>query len=100
MAFYPLERLMNLYDGYCRSFIVAGQPLLLIQEGGQRYLLRNQCPHQHMPLTKATISNGFIQCPIHGMRFSLRTGGTQDGCSESLQFVIPSYDGITIGVVI
>jgi len=100
LAFYTLERLINLYDGYCRSFSIAGQSLLLIQENSQRYLLLNQCPHQQMPLTQGTIRDGFIQCPAHGMQFSLRTGETKDGCSERLQFLTPSYEGATIGVVI
>ncbi len=98
MAFYALERLINLYDGYCRSFSVAGQSLLLIQENGQRYLLLNQCPHQRMPLAQGTIRDGFIQCPTHGMRFSLLTGETKDGCSERLRFLTPSYEGAIIGV--
>lgn len=98
MAFHGLERLINLYDGYCRSFHIAGRPLLLIQDGGQRYLLLNQCPHQQMPLTRGTLSDGFIKCPSHGMRFNLATGETADGCSMRLQFFTPSYDGAVVGV--
>ena len=55
MAFQPLERLMNLYDGYRNVFRVAGQSLLLIQEEGRCYLLLNQCPHQLRPLEHAVI---------------------------------------------
>lgn len=98
MAFHGLERLINLYDGYCRSYQVAGRPLLLVQQDGQRYLLLNQCPHQQMSLTRATLNNGFIQCPSHGMRFNLATGETKDGCSDRLQFFKLSYDGAVVGV--
>jgi 3-phenylpropionate/trans-cinnamate dioxygenase ferredoxin subunit len=73
-------------------------PLLLIQQDGQRYLILNQCPHQQLPLTKASISDGFIRCPNHGMRFNLASGATTDGCSNRLQFFKLAYDGATIGV--
>jgi nitrite reductase/ring-hydroxylating ferredoxin subunit len=98
LAFHALERLINLYDGYGRSYQIAGRPLLLIQQNGQRYLLINQCPHQQMPLTRGRLSDGFIQCPSHGMRFNLTTGATADGCSNRLQFLKLCYDGATIGV--
>ena len=42
MAFHALEKLMFLEDGYRREFIIDGIPLLLFQEDGQRYLIRNQ----------------------------------------------------------
>lgn len=98
MAFQALERLTNLYDGYCRSYQIAGRPLLLIQQNGLRYLLLNQCPHQQMPLTRGRLGDDFIQCPRHGMRFNLITGATTDGCSHRLQYFKLCYDGATIGI--
>ncbi|MFT7491881.1 MAG: nitrite reductase/ring-hydroxylating ferredoxin subunit [Pseudohongiellaceae bacterium] len=98
MAFYALERLTNLYDGYCRSYQIVGRPLLLVQQNGQRYLLLNQCPHRQMPLTRATLSGDFIRCPSHGLRFNLITGATADGCANRLQFFRLCYDGVTVGV--
>lgn len=98
MAFYPLERLMNLHDGYCNSFRVAGKSVLLIQEEGRTYLMLNQCPHQLRPLDRATVSGGSITCPHHGMCFDLTTGKTNDGCSGALQFIRIAYEGTQIGV--
>lgn len=89
---------MHLYDGYSRSFSVAGYSLLLIQDEGQRYLLVNQCPHNQAPLDKATIEAGQLRCPLHGMRFDLRTGSTMDGCSSTLRFLPISYQEQFIGV--
>lgn len=98
MAFYPLERLVHLYDGYRQAFVVNGTPLLLIQNQGRCYLIYNQCPHQQAPLHQGSLHNGLLQCPTHGMRFDLQTGTTSDGCAGRLQFLPIRYDGATLGV--
>ncbi len=98
MAFHALERLIHLHDGYRRTFSIAGNSLLLVQDNGQRYLLINQCPHQQAPLHQATIQDGELQCPAHGMRFNLLTGQTNDGCSARLKFLPVIYEGNTLGV--
>jgi nitrite reductase/ring-hydroxylating ferredoxin subunit len=98
MAFYALERLIHLYDGYLQSFSVAGYSLLLIQSEGQRYLIINQCPHQQAPLNRATLEGNKLRCPLHGMQFDLVTGSTPDGCTAQLQFLPLKYEGSTIGV--
>jgi len=98
MAFYTLERLLNLYDGYRRAFMVAGKPLLLIQEQGKRVLILNQCPHMQAPMERGSIQDGLIQCPVHGMRFDLLSGKALGECQERLQFLAIAYDGNTLGV--
>lgn len=98
MTFYALEKLINLYDGYRNVFSVVGKSLLLIQEDGRRYLLENACPHQQAPLHQATIQQGKIRCPWHGMCFDLESGATQDGCSQGLQFFPITYHEASIGV--
>jgi len=96
--FYPLERLINLYDGYQRAYQVQGHSLLLVQDNGRCYLMHNRCPHQQAPLSQATLSEGQLRCPLHGMSFDLLTGKTADGCSQSLQFVPIIYEGNQLGV--
>ncbi len=98
MAFYTLERLIHLYDGYQKTFSIAGHSLLLIQEEGRRYLLLNQCPHQQAALDKGSILQGEIRCPLHGMRFNLETGATQDGCQHALQFFPITYHESFLGI--
>ncbi len=98
MAFYPLERLINLYDGYQRVFRVAGQSLLLIQDQGRCYLILNQCPHQLRPLEGSTVANHSISCKHHGITFDLATGNPQGGCTNGLQRVRISYEGNQLGV--
>ena len=74
MAFHALEKLMFLEDGYRREFVIDGIPLLLLQEDGQRYLIRNQCPHRGTPLTRGDVRGGSIRCPQHAWTFNLADG--------------------------
>ena len=98
MSFYPLEYLMNLYNGYQRTFKIAGKSYLLIQDSERHYLLLNQCPHQLRPLDNATISGGTLTCPFHGMCFDLTTGKTEDGCRNRLERLDVAYEGNQLGV--
>ncbi|MBT3866485.1 MAG: Rieske 2Fe-2S domain-containing protein [Gammaproteobacteria bacterium] len=51
-----------------------GESLLLCNSGGEHFAIRNQCTHQNSPLAGGRVRNGFISCPLHGVRFDLRTG--------------------------
>ena len=103
MAFYPLEKLHHLHDGYLRAFKVAGRQLLLLQEQGQAYVIANRCPHMDAPLTHATVSNGVLRCPLHGIEFELQTGAARGGaaaCVSPLEKFAVIYEGNQLGVVL
>jgi len=75
MAFFPLEKCDNVYDGYQKAFDVDGQMLLLLQVDGQLFLVENRCPHMDVALTDAIqLDNARIRCRAHGIAFSLESG--------------------------
>ena len=101
MAFHALEKLMFLEDGYRREFIIDGIPLLLIQEDGQRYLIRNQCPHRGASLTEGAVTAGVIRCPNHGWSFSLSDGQCRlPAPGPCLTRYTLIYDGNQLGVAL
>ena len=51
-----------------------GESVLLCNSGGSHFAILNQCTHQNSPLAEGRVRNGFISCPLHGVRFDLRTG--------------------------
>ena len=55
MRFQPLEKLINLHDGYRPQFKIDSLQLLLIQERGELFLFEANCPHRGHPLAQATI---------------------------------------------
>ena len=53
---------------------VDGESVLLCNSGGTHFAIKNQCTHQNSPLTGGRVRNGFISCPLHGVKFELATG--------------------------
>ena len=51
-----------------------GLKLLVCNSGGEFVVVENRCSHQDQPLERGRIRNGYIICPVHGMRFKLETG--------------------------
>ena len=51
-----------------------GLRLLVCNSGGEFVVIENRCSHQDQPLERGRIRNGYIFCPVHGMRFRLATG--------------------------
>lgn len=100
MAFHPLEKLINLQDGYRQVFRVEGLQLLLIQESGKRYLLRNMCPHKGFPLHTGTLTGPQLRCAYHAMTFDLSRDGRciQHPTQPGVQMYELVYDGSSAGV--
>ena len=53
---------------------VEGESVLLCNSGGTHLAIKNQCTHQASPLAGGRVRNGFISCPLHGVKFNLATG--------------------------
>ena len=103
MRFYPLEKLINLQDGYTRRFKIDHLQLLLIQRDGERYLIEADCPHRAHPLDDASIDNGIVQCALHQYRFALGDGcllhHTEEPC-RALHTWELHYEGNEVGVML
>ncbi|MDX1733436.1 MAG: Rieske (2Fe-2S) protein [Halioglobus sp.] len=103
MRFYPLEKLINLHDDYSRQFKIDHLQLLLLQRGGELYLLEASCPHRAHPLDVATVAEGTIQCALHHYRFSIRDGSlihsTEEPC-RNLRVYTPVYEGNEVGIML
>ena len=101
MAFYKLERLINLHEGYCQSFQIQQQRYLLVHAENQTHLFLDLCPHQQKPLgkqcLKQNLNQSILQCPWHGMRYDLHTGSNPDHSLQLSKFH-PSYDGAFVGI--
>jgi nitrite reductase/ring-hydroxylating ferredoxin subunit len=103
MRFFPLEKLINLHDGYVRRFKIDHLQLLLIQRQGELYLIEARCPHRQHPLDQGTIDNGIIQCALHQYQFSIDDGRllqfTEEPCRSLHTFGV-IYEGNEVGVML
>lgn len=82
MVYFSLEKLINLFDGYCKLFKIDSHDMMLVQIDGQRHLIESRCPHRAHPLTSADISNDQLVCPLHGYRFDMVSGALQHFTEE------------------
>lgn len=101
MAFYGLANLADLHDGFSAAHNVNGRPLLLVQEGGEIFVIENRCPHMDAPLASGRVKDGAIICRAHGIGFDLRTGRARGPLSDTLdclRFFPVSYQGNKVGV--
>lgn len=103
MRFYPLEKLINLHDAYSRQFKIDHLQLLLLQRGGERFLIEGHCPHRGHPLDVATFDDGVIQCALHHYRFALADGrllrASEERCRGLRTFELV-YEGNEVGVML
>jgi nitrite reductase/ring-hydroxylating ferredoxin subunit len=102
MAFFALQHLHKLHDGYREPFKVAGLSLLLVHEGGKTYIIENRCPHMDVPLDRAVIlPDQKIRCMAHGIEFDLKSGkpgGPLANTIDCLKHYPVAYDGNQVGI--
>jgi nitrite reductase/ring-hydroxylating ferredoxin subunit len=101
VAFFSLEKLINMHDGYRKQFVLNRQELLLAQHLGEHFIMQANCPHRHWPLQAAVINEGVILCKKHGMSFNLTTGQPANSAAydcKNLKLYNVAYEGNSIGI--
>lgn len=73
-AFFTLARVEDIPDNKSMAIAHKGIELLICHADGQFYIVENRCTHQNMPLSGGRIRNGYLSCPVHGMRYKLDSG--------------------------
>lgn len=53
---------------------VDGVPVCLVRSGGEVFALGDTCSHAEVSLAEGEVSDGAVECWLHGSRFDLRSG--------------------------
>lgn len=72
--FQTLIHTVDVPDNSSVALELDGVNLLVCNSGGEFVVVENRCSHQEQPLEGGRIRNGYIFCPIHGMRYKLADG--------------------------
>ncbi len=64
-------------SGLCVS--VSARQVALFRHDGAVFAIGNICPHQGAPLAEGFHEDGFVECPMHGWQFDVRTGRALNG---------------------
>jgi nitrite reductase/ring-hydroxylating ferredoxin subunit len=80
-GFVAVAKLADLPDGELFAVDAPdGEPVCLVNVGGEIYALHDCCSHQEFPISAgALMQDGTIECPLHGARFDARTGRVREG---------------------
>jgi nitrite reductase/ring-hydroxylating ferredoxin subunit len=101
VSFVAVEKLINMYDGYRKQFVVNRQELLLVQDVGEHFILQSNCPHKHWPLINATFDQGLVTCQKHNISFNLTNGqaaNIDEGNCLQLKTYAVAYEGNSLGI--
>lgn len=74
---------------------IAGQELLLVQDGDQVFAVERACPHEGADLANGRCSVGRLFCPHHQASFALSDGAVSPGWSfrRLRTFPVQAVDG-------
>lgn len=64
----------DLPSGRMTCVKVEGHRLLLANVDGTFYATDDTCTHEDASLSSGSLHGDYVKCPLHGSRFSLRTG--------------------------
>jgi 3-phenylpropionate/trans-cinnamate dioxygenase ferredoxin subunit len=73
----------ELADGQMKPITAEGRRLLLVNAGGEHFLIDELCSHEDYSLALGCIRDGRIKCSLHGSWFDLRTGAALDEPADS-----------------
>jgi 3-phenylpropionate/trans-cinnamate dioxygenase ferredoxin subunit len=63
--------------GKYMEFEVNKRPVLICNVENEIYAIENRCSHATSPLCGGKMRRGSIICPLHGARFSVKTGAVE-----------------------
>ena len=78
-----LSPLSAIPEGEGRTFDVGGQRLAVFRgRDGSVFATQAECPHKQGPLADGLLGGSVLICPLHALKFDLRTGKALNGdCS-------------------
>ena len=66
--------LSDLADDSALRVQLAGRPVCIARSGGEVFAISDVCSHADVALSEGDVSDGHIECWLHGSMFDLRTG--------------------------
>jgi 3-phenylpropionate/trans-cinnamate dioxygenase ferredoxin component len=94
-----LAKAGDIPPGQCHAVDVDDRMIALVNLDGEFHAIDNICTHAYAELCDGMIIGDQIQCPLHGARFSIRSGEvTAPPAYEPLNTYPVRVDGDTLEV--
>ena len=69
----------DLADGESKRVVVEDAPVMLYRKGRSTYAIHDRCSHRGCSLAEGEVTDGIVECPCHGSRFSVKDGSLVKG---------------------
>lgn len=76
--FFQVATIHEIQPGQSKTIRVLGREIVVFNDRGTFYAVKNSCPHQGTPLNLGTVEGAILTCPGHSWRFDLKTGDSPD----------------------
>ncbi len=94
MARHRIAALADVPEGGNRAFEIGGKSVLLCRSSANVYAAENMCSHAFALLEGGKVKGPYLFCPLHGVRFDLRTGAPSGNLTKKSIAIYPvSVDG-------
>jgi len=87
--FVKIARADEIGIGHMWCTRVDGQRILVANVSGLYYAVSGTCSHEEVSLCTGALKGEIVKCPLHGSRFSVRTGAALEGPAEERLTVYP-----------
>jgi nitrite reductase/ring-hydroxylating ferredoxin subunit len=82
MKFVDVAKVDDIPPGKTRHVEAYGIEIVLANVAGKIYAVSERCGHMNAPLSKGTLYENIITCPLHHATFDVRTGKMITGMVE------------------
>lgn len=72
--FIKVGKLNDFKDGALTGIDVGGRAICVARAAGTLYAFDDLCTHAHAMLSRGDLEDGEAVCPLHGARFSIKSG--------------------------
>lgn len=72
--FIKIAKTAELRPGQMKCLRLDGRRVLLANVAGEYLAADDRCTHEEASLATGSLKGDLVKCPLHGSRFSLRTG--------------------------
>lgn len=97
-AYIPAVSAADLPPGRMTCVDVGGQRVLVANVDGVFFATDDMCTHEDASLSTGSLDGELVKCPLHGSRFSLRTGeALEDPAEDPLRcYAVKVEDGAVL----
>ena len=76
--FFLVATIHEIPPGQSKMIPLQGRDIVVFNDGGCFYAVKNSCPHRGTPLDRGAVEGAVLTCPGHSWQFDLKTGDSLD----------------------